>query len=168
MMPWTTTLSSLSKINIVFQRLLRRGAKRLHIAEACMRHKDLRFEFKVTDTFLDDGETRRYEAVGFLAEDEQSIPVGDMFARVPDVVGEDDLVFLRNAVEDIPFDPRWAGFVLVGDYKPAVGTHLVSYFTFDHRWTQIQRRPQGRTVDRRYLVLRRLVRCLPNPAPFST
>jgi hypothetical protein len=54
-------------------------------------HKDICIKFEV------DG--RRYEAVGFLGKGESSISGDEMLRRVPDAIGEEDVNFLDERVD---------------------------------------------------------------------
>lgn len=103
-----------------------------------MVQKDIRFKFEINNHAT--GETRRYEAVGFLEEGER-VSMADMFTRVVNAIDEEDLVFLGNSRDQIPSDPQLTPCLLMGDYHPQDG-HCWAFF-FDgsmpvYRWTPTQ------------------------------
>lgn len=59
-------------------------------------HKDIRKPFSVTHPKT--GETRHFEAVGFLNEGEAFIYGDEMLRRVSDAIGEEDANFLDECV----------------------------------------------------------------------
>lgn len=89
-------------------------------------HKDIRIEFEI------DG--RRFEAVGFLAEGENSVSGDEMIRRTANEnnggIGEDDYLFLSKKRRD-KFPEELRQYCLITNRRYPDAPHYVSRFKWD-------------------------------------
>lgn len=88
-----------------------------------MAHKDIRILFEVAD--------RRFEAVGFLNEDEASVDGEEMLRRTAGenggAIGDDDEMFLREHLEGLLVELRWY-YLLATNHRHPDNSRHASYF----------------------------------------
>lgn len=118
-----------------------------------MAHKDIRKPFPATHPTT--GETRYFEAVGFLTEGESPIYGDEMLERVPGAIGEEDGKFLDECDHQV-WSQELRAFYLATAWRYPGYPRCVRYFywsdgRWDRRWSFLDDR-----WDDDNLVVRRI------------
>jgi len=121
-----------------------------------MAHKDICIKFEV------DG--RRFEAVGFLSDDETPVDGDEILRRIPNAINKEDTIFLYNhRNEEWPYELR-SYYLITGckssplfwmEYNTGV-FYCIGYIGHRMEW-DLEERPIGLLIElgRGALVLRR-------------
>jgi len=105
-----------------------------HKKDDIMTHKDIKKSFSATHPTT--GETRHFEAVGFLNEGELPINDDEMFKRVPDAIGEEEGKFLDECFKQDWSQELWSHNLVTAWRHPDRPRSVRCFVRHGHYWAQ--------------------------------
>ena len=97
-----------------------------------MTHKDICIKFEATRR----GETRRFEAVGFLKDGEPSVDGDEMLRRVPNAIGEEDSNFLDECASQDWSRELLPYYLATNRRYPGYQRHVRYFRQISDRWVR--------------------------------